>query len=407
MSRPGARRGPRAAALAAVLAAAVVGAGGVAWSAPADEKADVDRRLERAQERLSEARGRESVLTDQVQGYTDRIRVLEARLGPLRARAARLAQELAELRSRLERLTTRLAVEQHRLAEAEAALARRQELLGRRLRNLSARGEPDPVLVLMESGSLSAAIETADVLQAIVDRDRDLAQSVSRYGDEVRATRDAIAAVRADVARSEARAEVASERADAAKADLETQEAGVKKLMAGRRALLDDVRGDRRTIEAEARDLQKRSAALAAKIRAAQGIPSGPSGSVAVGTPSSSGLVWPVSGAITSGFGPRWGRMHEGIDVAGSSGTPIAAAAGGTVIVAGPQGGYGNLVVLDHGGGLSTAYAHLSSIAVSTGQSVGQGTVVGGMGTTGNSTGVHLHFEVRVNGGAVNPRGYL
>jgi murein DD-endopeptidase MepM/ murein hydrolase activator NlpD len=99
--------------------------------------------------------------------------------------------------------------------------------------------------------------------------------------------------------------------------------------------------------------------------------------------------------------------MHEGIDVAGSSGTPIAAAAGGTVILAGPQGGYGNLVVVDHGGGLSTAYAHLSSISVGVGQAVGQGAVVGGMGTTGHSTGVHLHFEVRVNGAAVDPMGYL
>jgi murein DD-endopeptidase MepM/ murein hydrolase activator NlpD len=407
LTRSGARGGPRAAVLAIVLGAAALGAGGIAWSAPADEKADVDRRLERAQERLQATRGRESVLTGEVQGYTDRIRVLEARLEPLRARAQALREELAALRARLEQLTARLEVERRRLEEAEATLARRQELLGRRLRELYARGEPDPVLVLVESGSLSAAIETADVLQVIADRDRDLAQSVSRYADDVRATRDQIAAVRAEVASSEARAEVASERAEAAKAELETQEAGVRKLLAGRRALLDQVRGDRRHIEAEARDLQERSAALAAKIRAAQGLPSGPSGSVAVGAPSSSGLVWPVNGAITSGFGPRWGRMHEGLDIAGGSGTPIAAAAGGTVIVAGPQGGYGNLVVVDHGGGLSTAYAHLSSIAVSTGQAVGQGTVVGGMGTTGNSTGVHLHFEVRVNGGAVNPLGYL
>jgi murein DD-endopeptidase MepM/ murein hydrolase activator NlpD len=118
-------------------------------------------------------------------------------------------------------------------------------------------------------------------------------------------------------------------------------------------------------------------------------------------------MVWPVAGTLTSGFGQRWGRMHEGIDVAAGAGTPIAAAAAGTVIVAGWNGGYGNMVVVDHGGGISTGYAHMSSTSVSVGQSVGQGTVVGGMGTTGSSTGVHLHFEVRVNGAATNPLGYL
>jgi murein DD-endopeptidase MepM/ murein hydrolase activator NlpD len=103
----------------------------------------------------------------------------------------------------------------------------------------------------------------------------------------------------------------------------------------------------------------------------------------------------------------RWGRMHEGIDIAGSSGTPIAAAASGTVIVAGWSGGYGNLVVIDHGNGISTAYGHNSSLAVSVGQTVGQGAIIAGMGTTGHSTGVHCHFEVRVNGAAVDPLGYL
>ncbi len=213
--------------------------------------------------------------------------------------------------------------------------------------------------------------------------------------------------MRADVAASEARAQVAAEEAIAAKAELETRRASQAKLLAGRRALLSRVAGDREDVEAEAKGLAERSAELGNRIRAAQGLPAAPSGSVATGAPSASGMVWPVNGTLTSGFGPRWGRMHEGIDIAGGSGTPIAAAAAGTVIVAGWNGGYGNMVVVDHGGGISTAYAHMSSISVSVGQSVGQGTVVGGMGTTGHSTGVHLHFEVRVNGAATNPLAYL
>ena len=123
--------------------------------------------------------------------------------------------------------------------------------------------------------------------------------------------------------------------------------------------------------------------------------------------PSSSGLAWPVDGPITSPFGMRWGRLHAGIDIGVGFGTPIRAAAGGTVIHAGWLGGYGNLVVLDHGGGLSTAYGHQQAIYVTVGEAVGQGEVVGEVGSTGNSTGPHLHFEVRIAGNPVDPLGYL
>ena len=103
----------------------------------------------------------------------------------------------------------------------------------------------------------------------------------------------------------------------------------------------------------------------------------------------------------------RSGRMHEGIDIMCPTGTPVRAAAAGTVIYAGWLGGYGNLVVVDHGGGLSTAYAHNSSFASSVGQSVAAGQVIAYSGNTGNSSGPHVHFEVRVNGSAVDPLGYL
>jgi murein DD-endopeptidase MepM/ murein hydrolase activator NlpD len=99
--------------------------------------------------------------------------------------------------------------------------------------------------------------------------------------------------------------------------------------------------------------------------------------------------------------------MHEGIDIAAPTGAPIVAAASGTVIYAGWMDGYGQLVVVDHGGGIATAYAHMSSIAAGGGQSVSQGQVIGYVGCTGHCFGSHLHFEVRVGGRAVDPLGYL
>jgi murein DD-endopeptidase MepM/ murein hydrolase activator NlpD len=119
------------------------------------------------------------------------------------------------------------------------------------------------------------------------------------------------------------------------------------------------------------------------------------------------GLIWPVSGPVVSPFGYRWGRLHAGIDIAVSYGTPIHAAAAGTVVLAGWVSGYGNYTCIDHGGGLATCYAHQSSYAVSQGAAVGQGQVIGYVGCTGHCFGPHLHFEVRINGAPVDPLGYL
>ncbi|MGH9279435.1 MAG: murein hydrolase activator EnvC family protein [Acidimicrobiales bacterium] len=122
---------------------------------------------------------------------------------------------------------------------------------------------------------------------------------------------------------------------------------------------------------------------------------------------SASGLIWPVPGNVSSSFGWRWGAMHSGIDIDSGPGVPIKAAKTGTVIMAGWNGGYGNCVVIDHGGGFSTLYAHQASMSVGSGQSVSQGQVIGYVGGTGNVTGPHLHFETRVGGAAQNPLNFL
>ena len=109
-------------------------------------------------------------------------------------------------------------------------------------------------------------------------------------------------------------------------------------------------------------------------------------------TPSASGFIWPVGGPVVSPFGWRWGRMHEGIDIGAGYGAPIVASASGVVIFAGWMGGYGNLIIIDHGGGLATAYAHQSSFAVGGGP-VSQGQTIGYVGCTGHCYGPHLHFR--------------
>ena len=119
------------------------------------------------------------------------------------------------------------------------------------------------------------------------------------------------------------------------------------------------------------------------------------------------GYIWPVNGPVVSPFGMRWGRLHAGVDIAVPAGTPIRAAASGTVAMAGWMGGYGQYTCIQHGGGVATCYAHQSSIGVGSGASVKQGQVIGSVGCTGHCFGDHLHFEVRINGSPVDPMGYL
>jgi murein DD-endopeptidase MepM/ murein hydrolase activator NlpD len=194
------------------------------------------------------------------------------------------------------------------------------------------------------------------------------------------------------------------------------QRAVHERLLASRQALVSTRSQERQSLASvqssereylnEVSGLAQVSAQLTAQIQAAQAR-SGSSGYSTGSGVSSSGLIWPVQGPITSPFGMRWGRMHEGIDIGVPSGTPIHAAAAGTVIYAGWMSGYGNLTVIDHGHGLATAYGHQSALAAGNGQTVSQGEVVGYVGCTGHCFGPHLHFEVRVNGTPVDPLGYL
>lgn len=118
-------------------------------------------------------------------------------------------------------------------------------------------------------------------------------------------------------------------------------------------------------------------------------------------------FIKPVSGVLTSRFGGRWGTTHTGVDIGTATGTNIKAANGGTVIFSGWKGSLGKLVVISHGNGIQTYYGHCSSLLVSAGETVSAGQVIAKVGSTGRSTGPHLHFEIRVNGSAINPQSYI
>jgi murein DD-endopeptidase MepM/ murein hydrolase activator NlpD len=129
--------------------------------------------------------------------------------------------------------------------------------------------------------------------------------------------------------------------------------------------------------------------------------------SVSRGSGSISGIAWPLRGPINSYYGSRWGSFHTGIDIGGDTGEPYSAAASGTVVSAGWGGGYGNMILIDHGNGVMTRYGHSSKLLVSVGQHVNQGQTIGLVGSTGNATGPHLHFEIILNGDTTNPLNYL
>jgi murein DD-endopeptidase MepM/ murein hydrolase activator NlpD len=364
------------------------------------KKHRVDARINSLRGRVASHQQREAELRGEVAGYTTRIRALEARVGDVSLRLDTLEADLALHQKRLDALNALFKFQTQRYAFLQEQFRKAEAVLNRRLVDIYESDPASSLDIFLGSRNLNEALDQVEYLIDIGVQDRRIANEVSYARTQVRAARAKTKKVRTNVrgetaviaARTNQAREVRDELVGARNDLADTKQQKLTDLS----QLSAQDRADIGEIDA----LQAASAALASRIRAAQS-------SAPTSAPSASGLVWPVSGPVTSPFGWRWGRMHEGIDIGVAYGTAIHAAASGTVIYCGWESGYGNLTVIDHGGGLATAYGHQSSIAVSCGQQVSQGEVIGYVGSTGHSTGPHLHFEVRVNGSPVDPMGYL
>jgi murein DD-endopeptidase MepM/ murein hydrolase activator NlpD len=368
---------------------------------PAARKAAIDSRLAGLQTKIANAREREQALTAQIARVSSEIQELEGQVGDVMSDLAVLEHDLALQREKLARLTELFRLQTAKLnflrGQHEAAVDR----LNDRIVAAYQAGDVTSLDVILSAESYSDLVAKLEYVKQIAAQDKRIADEVGRAKVEVRdarartrKTRVRVAAVTRAIAYRTAQQRELRNR-------LVANEQALSSARSAKQQSLTAVRQSKEEYLHEAEGLAAQSAQLAARIQSS-------SGSFSPAVPvSSSGLIWPVSGPVVSGFGMRWGRMHEGIDIAAASGTAIQASASGRVIYSGWMGGYGNLVVIDHGGGLSTAYAHQSSIGASNGQGVSQGQVIGYVGCTGHCFGSHLHFEVRVNGSPVDPLGYL
>lgn len=403
----GRRAGLLVAAAVALLAVTLAAASGTAAVDPSSEKARIDGALGRLRGQAVEAEQRAGVLTEELSAVAGRVRELEAGVDAQQARLAVLESALSAARARLESLDRTITTQTARLerlrGEYRIALSR----LEQRVRHLYMTDGPDVLSFVLGTSSFTDILDNLELLSRIGRQDERIAAQVKTARDGVAEARKRTRVAREEQARVEAVAAAATAEQQGVVTRLVASRDALVSAQREKSATLASIEGDQADIHAEIEDLEAQSASLAEQIRQAQQPSSSPSAPPIV-PPTGSGLLgWPVSGPVVSGFGMRWGRMHEGIDITCPTGTPVRAAGAGTVIWAGWRGGYGNLVVVDHGGGLSTAYAHNSAFASSVGQSVAAGQVISYAGSTGNSSGPHVHFEVRVNGGAVDPLGYL
>ena len=389
------------------LAFAAIGALLLAAPAAGDvysHKHSVDARISALHARVDAAQQRAERLAAEIASVNSRIHGLETRVGDVNTRLAALENDLALHRRKLDRLTELFRVQTRRYSllrgQYSLALAR----LNARLVQVYEQGDVSSLDVVLEARSLSDLIDRLEYVRQLASEDDRIATSVGRARDSAQEARAKTRKLRSVVAAETRAVQARTEQVRAVRDELLANTRQLVSARSTKRVNLADVRASERQAAAESQALERVSAALGAQIQAAQAASSYSPPSSA---PSSSGFIWPVNGPVVSPFGMRWGRMHTGIDIGVSYGTPIHAAAAGQVIYAGWMDGYGNLVFIDHGRGISTGYAHQSSIAVSNGQSVAQGQAIGYVGCTGHCFGPHLHFEVRVNGSPVDPLGYL
>lgn len=349
----------------------------VSFATAQDDLEQINKQLNTTQKKLSEGRKVEKDLYSQIKNLDKQILVAE--------------KEIQELQGNIGRTQDQVSLAEENLKVVEKEMNSQNDNLNQRLRVMYKNGDIGLIEILLGSENLSDFMTNLDMVQKIYDNDVKLLEQIETQYQKIEAQRQQLKMLQEQLVAEK------QEEADKQKT-LEVSRGDASYLKA-------QVAQDNQALEKQIDELNKEADDLIKEIQKLQGNQSYTGGD----------FTWPSPGytRITSPFGYRIHpilkvkKMHTGIDIAVPSGKKIVAANSGTVIMSGWYGGYGNVVMVDHGGGIVTLYAHNSKLVVSKGDVVTKGQQVSYSGSTGQSTGPHLHFEVRVNGKYVNPSTYF
>ena len=377
----------------ALLVGALLPGGGPAQHAQAASTSQLKSRLAELKSARAEANAAVEALEGESEKYSEKIAALDYQIQSTRA-------ELNATQKIIDSLTRDIADKQDELDETIAQLDEKQELFETRIRVMYENGDTTYLEVLLSSEDFSDMLTNMEIVSQIMDYDKRIVEEYKALKAQIETQKAALESDRKDKQDYADDLEQAYEEIEAQKKEYKALKAKVDSDLALKKAEAERMLREQDEINDEI-------AALSRQETAASG---GGGGKVYSGS-----LVWPCPSysRISSQYGYRTHpisgtrKLHKGLDIAASSGNPVIAAASGTVVKSYFSSSYGNYVVISHGGGLMTAYAHMTRRLVSAGQTVAAGQQVGTVGSTGNSTGPHLHFEVYVGGSTTNPMNYF
>ena len=346
---------------------------------------NVKDQISSIQSQLNQGKKEEKDLISQISALNSKINTIE--------------NEINQISADIQNKIAAIAEAEIKLKETEEAIVQQNDALNKRLRVMYKNGETGMLEILLGSSNISDFLSNVDMIQKIYDNDIKILKKIQKQHEDIKEQK-----VQLETLKTQLEQEKKNE--EAKQAELQVQKSSVEALKA-------EVSKDNKALEKQIDQLNAEANALTALIQAQQN--KGQASSSATSQYTGGAMAWPVpaSHRITSPYGYRIHpilkvkKFHSGIDIGAGSGSSIIAAADGKVTMSKYYGGYGNTVMIDHGGGMVTLYAHCSKLNVSVGQKVSKGQTIALVGSTGQSTGPHLHFEVRKNGATQNPTSYV